>query len=67
MVNKHTAIKQKSHIIIDAGGSFLKSAVLNDDGTVHASSYFVTKSHSDNDGFFAALFRFLFAGRETCE
>ena len=49
MANRHTGIKQKSYIIIDAGGSFLKSAVLNDDGTVHASSYFVTKSHSDNE------------------
>ena len=43
MANRERDITQKSYVIIDAGGSFLKSAVLNDDGFVHESSYFVVK------------------------
>ena len=49
MINEHITGKQKSHIIIDASGSYLKSAVLNDDGLVDESSYCMAKSHSDDD------------------
>ena len=49
MLNQCRAIKQKSYIIIDVGGSFLKSAVLNENGFVYDSSHFITKSHSGND------------------
>ena len=49
MINTSAIAKQKSYIIIDVGGSFLKSAVLNEDGFVHTSSYFITKSYSGSD------------------
>ena len=49
MMNRGMKIGRKSYIIIDVGGSFLKSAVLNENGFVHASSYFTAKSHSGHD------------------
>ena len=49
MQNERAIVKQKSYIIIDVGGSFLKSAVLNEDGYVHDLSYFITKSYAGNE------------------
>jgi len=58
MTYRHTEIKQKSHIIIDVGGSFLKSAVLNNDGFVHDSSCFITDSSVINKSINNNLFKF---------
>jgi glucokinase len=51
MINEFsdTTIKQKAYIIIDAGGTYLKSAVLNGDGFVYELSRFNAESHSGND------------------
>ena len=49
MINMNTKAMRKSYVIIDVGGSFLKSAVLDEDGFVHVPSYFTVKSHAESD------------------
>ena len=46
MIHNPTSDKQRSYITIDAGGTYLKSSVLNEDGTVNALSSFIIESHS---------------------